>query len=326
MSVQHQILISLSDGRFQSGELLASKLGLTRAAVWKNIKILQSEYGLNIHAVTGKGYQLSPSIELLNSADIAKEIKNNTLEVKAPVIETLLSIDSTNRYLMSKILSNQHCHAVFAEHQTAGRGRQGRTWVSPFGANLYFSVLYQFQRAPRDITGLSLAMGVSIVEYLKQSGISASLKWPNDILVNGRKLCGILLELQGESHGPYAVVVGVGFNLCMPDEAAKMIDQPWIAYDSLVNTPVSRNIVAGGLLASVLMTLDEFEKKGLQPFRQRWLEWDAYMNAKIVLQLGDRAVTGIARGIDQQGALLLELQGQLQKFYSGEIRSMRLSS
>jgi len=325
MSVQHKILIALSDGKFHSGEQLASAVGLTRAAIWKNIKVLQTEYGLDIHAVSGRGYQLSQPIELLNSSEIKKELINRSAEVMTPVVETLISIDSTNRYLMQKMLSdNERCHVAFAEYQTAGRGRQGRTWVSPFGASLYFSVLYRFQRAPRDITGLSLAIGVAIVEYLQQAGIeSASLKWPNDILVAGRKLCGILLELQGESHGPCSVVVGIGFNLTMPEEAGKMIDQPWIAYDSLRATPVSRNVLAGRLLANVLLTLNEFELKGLEPFRERWLQWDGYMNSTVVLQLGDREVNGIARGIDQQGALLLESDGQTQRYYSGEIRNLR---
>jgi len=319
MSVQHSLLVKLIDGKFHSGEHLASELGVSRAAIWKNIKILQSEYDLDIHAVTGKGYRLSQSIELLNSEVIRDKLISSDID---PEIETFLTIDSTNRYLMKKILSaNVQCHAVFAEQQTSGRGRHGRTWVSPFGGNLYFSVLYPFQRTPRDVTGLSLAIGVAIVEQLERLGIgSAKLKWPNDVLVDGRKLCGILLELHGESHGPFAVVVGVGINISMPETAANEIDQPWVSYQSLTQNPVSRNQQAAGFLSSVLLALQEFEQNGLELFRERWLQRDYYMNSKVMLQLGDREISGVARGIDQQGALLLESQGQIQRYYSGEIR------
>ena len=319
MSVQRQLLETLIDGKFHSGEHLASALGITRAAIWKNIKVLQSKYELDIYAVSGKGYQLSQSIELLDSDVIISKL---SLPNTVSEIETFFTIDSTNRYLMKKVLSSEfHCHAVFAEQQTSGRGRHGRNWISPFGGNLYFSVLYSFQRTPRDVTGLSLAVGVAIVEQLERQGIeSAKLKWPNDILVDGRKLCGILLEMHGESHGPLAIVVGVGINISMSENAAKEIDQPWVSYQSLTQAPVARNQLAADFLSSVLLALHEFEQNGLEPFRERWLQRDYYMDSNVKLQLGDREITGIARGIDQQGALLLESQGQLQRYYSGEIR------
>jgi len=319
MSLQHQLLEKLIDGKFHSGEQLASDLGVTRAAIWKNIKILQAEYDLDIHAVTGKGYRFSQSIELLDSKVIMANLPEACLR---PEVETFLTIDSTNRYLMKKALSTEvKCQAVFAEQQTSGRGRHGRNWVSPFGGNLYFSILYPFQRTPRDVTGVSLAVGVAIVEQLERQGInSAKLKWPNDILVEGRKLCGILLELHGESHGPLAIVVGIGINISMPESAVNEIDQPWISYQSLTQNPASRNKLAADFLSNVLLCLQEFEQHGLQAFRERWLQRDCYMNTKVKLQLGEREITGIARGIDQQGALLLETQGQIQRYYSGEIR------
>jgi len=322
MSLQHQLLAKLIDGNFHSGEKLASDLGVTRAAIWKNIKILQADFDLDIHAVSGKGYRFSQSIELLDSKAIMANLPEDCLR---PEVETFLTIDSTNRYLMKKVLSTEvKCQAVFAEQQTSGRGRHGRNWVSPFGGNLYFSILYPFQRTPRDVTGVSLAVGVAIVEQLERQGInSAKLKWPNDVLVEGRKLCGILLELHGESHGPLAIVVGIGINIMMPESAADEIDQPWISYQSLTSasmSSVSRNQLAADFLSNVLLCLQEFEQHGLEPFRERWQQRDCYMNMKVKLQLGEREITGIARGIDQQGALLLETQGQIHRYYSGEIR------
>jgi BirA family biotin operon repressor/biotin-[acetyl-CoA-carboxylase] ligase len=216
------------------------------------------------------------------------------------------------------------CDVVFAEQQTAGRGRHGRQWVSPFAGNLYFSIRYQFDTAPSNITGLSLAVGVAIVDFLKKNHVNAALKWPNDILVNGRKLCGILLEMRGESHGPYEVVIGVGLNLNMPASQAEQIDQPWIALNQVCDLGLSRNELAAALLIQILSALKEFESHGLEPFRERWMMWDSYLNTEVRLRLGDKEIHGIEKGIDQQGALLLEMTGkkdlgQLRRFYSGEI-------
>lgn len=318
MSLQHTLLEMLLDGRFHSGEQLATSLGVTRAAIWKHIKTLQSDYGLDIHAVTGKGYRLSQSFELLNSEVISKLVADTYPEVD---IETFISINSTNHYLMKQVIAEAgRCVAVFAEQQTSGRGRHGRTWISPFGGNLYFSIRYQFSPTPNDVTGLSLAVGVAIVELLRKIGIkSAALKWPNDILVNGRKLCGILLEMHGESHGPYAVVVGVGLNLSMPASEADKIDQPWVALNQICDIGLSRNELAANLLIQIMAALKTFELEGLEPFRERWMMWDSYMDTEVTLRLGDRVIKGIAKGIDQQGALLIEQEGKRQRFYSGEI-------
>lgn len=321
MSLQHTLLEILLDGRFHSGQQLATSLGVTRAAIWKHIKTLQADYGLDIHAVTGKGYRLSQSFELLNSGVIRGLVSKVYPDV---AIETFLSINSTNHYLMKQVIPEaDRCMAVFAEQQTSGRGRLGRTWISPFGGNLYFSIRYQFNPSPSDVTGLSLAVGVAIVELLRKTGVeSATLKWPNDILVNGRKLCGILLEMHGESHGAYTVVIGVGLNLSMPVAEAKKIDQPWIALDQVCDIGLSRNELAAKLLIQIIGALELFETEGLEPFRERWMMWDCYMNSEVSLRLGDREIKGIARGIDHQGALLIEQQGKRQRYYSGEI-SMR---
>ena len=318
MSLQHTLLECLLDGRFHSGEQLAMQLDVTRAAIWKHIKILQSDFGLDIHAVTGKGYRLSQSFELLNSDVITRQVAAVYKDIK---VETFLSIDSTNQYLLKRLAKdNGRCHVVFAEQQTSGRGRHGRQWVSPFGGNLYFSIRYQFNAAPSNITGLSLAVGVAVVEFLKKNNLKdAALKWPNDILVNGRKLCGILLEMHGESHGPYDVVIGVGLNLNMPASEANKIDQPWVALNQVCDIGLSRNELAAGLVMQILSALKEFETSGLEPFRDRWMMWDSNLNSEVVLRLGDREIVGIAKGIDQHGALLVEQQGQLQRYYSGEI-------
>ena len=318
MSLQHTLIETLLDGRFHSGEQLASSLGVTRAAIWKHVKALQKDYGLDIHAVTGKGYRLSQSFELINHDVISEIVSKTYTDIE---IETHISINSTNHYLMHENTSEPvQCKVVFAEQQTSGRGRRGRSWISPFGGNLYFSIRYQFNPSPSDMTGLSLAVGVAIVELLRDMGVAtAGLKWPNDILVNDQKLCGILIEMHGESHGAYTVVIGIGLNLSMSPEDARQIDQPWVALDQICDIEVSRNELAANLLLQIISALKTFESQGLEPFRDRWMRWDCYMDSEVSLRLGEREIKGIAKGIDQQGALLIDHQGQRQRFYSGEI-------
>ena len=318
MSLPYSILQTLSDGRFHSGEALAQDAGVTRAAVWKAIQSLQSDFALDIHSVHGRGYRLAESIELLDRASILQQLRQPTMLAG---LETFFSIDSTNHYLM-------HAHAqavqapwvVLAEQQTAGRGRRGRSWQSPFAGNIYGSLLWRFNQINANFVGLSLVVGVVVCRLLSQLGIEQlSLKWPNDVLCQGKKLCGILIEMRGETQGPYDAVIGIGLNLAMPDEAGRAIDQPWIALEQVATGLPARNALAAQLIDALLDTLPAFEEFGLQPFLADWRSLDQYRDQDVVLHLGENRVEGIERGVDEQGALLVEHNGKLQRYYSGEI-------
>lgn len=321
MSTPAKLLRYLVDGQFHSGEELARSLGVTRAAIWKYVQKLSNDFMLDIHAVSGRGYRLSQAVELLEPEHIRRALLTSHASLE---IETHLSLDSTSEFLMCReLLDENKTTVVFAEQQNAGRGRRGRKWVSPFGGSLYFSILHRFDAAMHALSGLSLAVGVAIAGYLHSLGLNARLKWPNDILVNGRKLCGILLEMRGESHGPGDVVIGVGLNIMMPASASSDIEQPWTTLaqelGSLKTTMASRNQLAGEVLKHILQALDEFSSEGLLPFKDRWQAWDAYANHPVILQLGEKSIQGIARGIDSQGAILIEHDHRLQHYYSGEV-------
>lgn len=316
--MQYALLEQLNDGEFHSGERLAKHLGVTRAAVWKHLKVLQEQFGLEIHAVSGRGYRIPRRIELLDRQAIEKGLRHR---FGALSVETFLSIDSTNRYLLDAATGfNGEPKVVLAEHQTAGKGRRGRDWVSPFGDNLYLSIMYRMDQPIQGLMGLSLAIAVAISEALQSScHMDVQLKWPNDLVHNGKKLCGVLLELQGGNDGPVVVVAGVGLNISLSDTARDKIDQPCISLTEITDAPVSRNNLAIEICYAVLQALMQFEVAGMSDFKARWEKRDTYKNRPVRLLLGDHVEQGICRGIDEYGALLVETDGELRRYYSGEI-------
>lgn len=317
MSLSYLILKVLSDGRFHSGEDLASRAQVTRAAVWKAIQSLQQQYSLDIHAVRGRGYCLASPIELLERDAILGMLEQRS---SLTGLETFLSIDSTNQYLMQAAQERTAPWLVLAEHQRAGRGRRGRAWQSPLAGNLYLSLLWRFHQASANFASLSLVVGILVCEVLRAHGVTQlGLKWPNDVLCQGKKLCGILIEMRGETQGPYDVVIGIGLNFAMPAEAGRQIEQPWVALNNVMAQLPSRNALVAQLADALLAVLPQFETEGLSPFLAKWRGLDAYRDASVQLQLGDRQVAGVARGVDDQGALLVEQDGKLQRYYSGEI-------
>lgn len=319
MPLQYTLLKHLCDGRFHSGEALAKQLGVTRTAIWKSLKTIQRRFSLRIDAVHGRGYRLVAPVELLDAVTIRKALQPQT---QTRDIQIFLSVDSTNRHLLKiAATGNYHGTIVFAEHQTAGRGRLGRAWVSPFGGNLYFSLLWRFKSVPGMLSGLGLAVAVAITRALRHWDVpDIQLKWPNDILCRGRKLCGILIEMQGEMSGPTAVVIGVGLNVKMATADAAGVEQPWIDLQRAGIEGLSRNKLAAVLIDEIVNMLVIFEARGLPPFLAEWRGLDRFKDQPVTLHLAEQKITGIARGIDDNGALLVEERQQLQRFYSGDVR------
>ncbi|MEJ2346446.1 MAG: bifunctional biotin--[acetyl-CoA-carboxylase] ligase/biotin operon repressor BirA [Gammaproteobacteria bacterium] len=324
MESLYRIVALLADGRFHSGQELGSALGISRAAVWKQLKALDA-LGVELFSVRGRGYALASPVELLDRAKIRGQL--DTVGRKSlPELEIHPQIESTNRYLMGRVAAGlRPGHACLTERQTQGRGRRGRNWVSPFAANVYLSLYWRFPFSPSALAGLSLAAGVSAAMALEDAGVGdVSLKWPNDLLWRERKLGGILLEMAGEASGPCHVVIGVGINVAMPAAAGAGIDQPWVDLATIQPGAVpSRNRVAGLLLNHLLRAVQQYEARGVSPFIDQWQTRDATAGQPVELRLPDRAVTGIARGVDGQGALLLEHAGTVEPFSSGEV-SLRL--
>jgi len=320
MAQTFKLLEILADGRFHSGEALGDKLGISRTAVWKALRSC-TELGVELQAVPGRGYRLAAALELLHGDAVVESMGEASRELLG-VLEIHRDLDSTNRYLMQQAAggaaSGQVC---LAERQTAGRGRRGRHWVSPFGANLYLSVLWRFEAAPASLGGLSLAVGVGIVRALQGAGVRGiGLKWPNDVVWEGRKLAGVLLEMSGESAGPCHVVAGVGLNVRMPKGPGETIGQPWADVGTLVDGgSASRNRLAGLVLDQVLSVLGGYQRTGLQPYLEDWNRLDVCVGRPVVLESQGRRLVGEVRGVSTEGALILRSNGVERCYQSGEV-------
>lgn len=306
------MLISLlADGEFHSGEQLGEQLGMSRAAINKHIQTLK-DWGIDVFTVTGKGYSLPSPMQLLDEAKIMEQLDQGRLAV-IPVI------DSTNQYLLEKMDTLQSGDACVAEYQQAGRGRRGRQWFSPFGSNLYLSMYWRLEQGPMAAMGLSLVIGIVIAEVLRSLGASeVRVKWPNDLYLNDRKLAGILVELTGKTGDAAQLVIGAGINLAMRSPDANIVNQGWINLQE-AGVNVDRNTLAAKLVNNMRASLPLFEREGLAPFIKRWSELDNFINRPVKLLIGDREVLGIARGIDQQGGLILEQDGVRKSWVGGEI-------
>ena len=319
MKILEQLFSILADGRFHSGEQLSQQLEVSRSSIWNGIEKLKA-MGLDIYAVKGQGYKLAEPVEPLNKERILQAV---TCEAKLhlPHIDLHWSLDSTNRYLMDLAkYGAQSGHACLAEIQTAGRGRRGRTWISPFGGNVYLSQMWRFQAGPAVLGGLSLATAVAVARALSKIGVAGfALKWPNDIVADGKKLAGILLEISGEAAGPATVVCGIGINVLLNNESARDIDQPWTDLHHLMGAVPSRNRLVGVLLSELINMYMEYEANGLEPFLPEWQQLDAYYGKPIELSTHENSIRGIARGVNPQGQLKMEVGGALRTFYSGEI-------
>ncbi|KGT88091.1 bifunctional biotin--[acetyl-CoA-carboxylase] ligase/biotin operon repressor BirA [Enterobacter cancerogenus] len=310
-SVPLKLVALLADGEFHSGEQLGEALGMSRAAINKHIQTLKS-WGLDVYTVTGKGYSLPAPIQLLNEADILSHLHQPDLDV-IPVI------DSTNQYLLDRMDQLPSGHACIAEYQQAGRGRRGRKWFSPFGSNLYLSMYWRLEQGPAAAMGLSLVIGIVMAEVIQSLGApDVRVKWPNDLYLNDRKLAGILVELTGKTGDAAQIVMGAGVNLVMRSEGASEINQGWINLQE-AGVEINRNELAAKIINRLREALPIFERDGLAPFVERWDALDNFINRPVKLLIGDREVHGIARGIDKQGGLLLEQEGEVKSWVGGEI-------
>lgn len=310
-SIPLKLVDILSDGEFHSGEQLGESLGMSRAAINKHIQTLKS-WGLDIYTVTGKGYSLPAPMQLLNEEAILAQLNQPNLAI-IPVI------DSTNQYLLERMNELQSGDACIAEYQQAGRGRRGRQWFSPFGANLYMSMYWRLEQGPAAAMGLSLVIGIVIAETLQQLGAQdVRVKWPNDLYLQDRKLAGILVELTGKTGYAAQIVMGAGINLAMRGAEAAQINQGWINLQE-AGIAIDRNDLAARLINSLREALPLFERDGLAPFTERWKALDNFFNRPVKLLIGEREIHGIARGIDKQGGLLLEQDGEVKSWVGGEI-------
>ncbi|MBU9828451.1 MULTISPECIES: bifunctional biotin--[acetyl-CoA-carboxylase] ligase/biotin operon repressor BirA [Rahnella] len=311
ITVPLHLISILADGEFHSGEQLGTAMGMSRAAINKHIQTVR-DWGVDIFTVPGKGYSLPHPIQLLDEATIISMLPAGRVSV-LPVI------DSTNQYLLDRISELSSGDACVAEYQQAGRGRRGRKWFSPFGSNLYLSMYWKLDQGPAAAMGLSLVIGIVMAEVLQRLGAEdVRVKWPNDLYLKDRKLAGILVELTGKTGDAAQLVIGAGINLKMREPAADTINQGWINLQE-AGVNIDRNELTATLLKELRAALLHFEKEGLAPFITRWRGLDNFLDRPVKLLIGDQEIHGIERGIDQQGALLLEQEGIIKPYIGGEI-------
>ena len=298
----------LADGEFHSGEELAASFGITRAGINKYMKVLR-EWGLDFTSVQGKGYCLIAPIDLIKKCKIDHYYQADSR------CEILPIIDSTNQYLLDKIGQLRSGDCCVAEFQSKARGRRGRRWFSPFGSNLYFSMYWQLEQGVAAAMGLSLVVGIVIADTLRElSGQDIKVKWPNDLYLNDQKLAGILVELAGKTGDCAHAIIGIGVNLMMTNPDPNIVNQKWANLGK-----VDRNLLVARIVKNLNIKLSEFEKQGLAPFISDWNRLDNFANRPVKLLIGDNVIRGIAKGINEQGALMLEQDGKINAHIGGEI-------
>ena len=262
---------------------------------------------------------MTGAAELLDQSLILSGV-NSQIRSKLNSLQVESSLDSTNAALRRLPLEEQHATVILAEHQSSGRGRRGRHWHSPYGRNLYLSLGWRFEQSMSELGCLPLVVALSAAKALDRAGLEGCrVKWPKDLLLDGRKLCGCLVEIQGDAQGPCHAVLGVGVNVHMPQTVTSSeIDQPWTDLHSQL-PGCTRNGIAILLIEELVEHLVLFAVQGFEPFRNLWEQMDGLKGQTISTHGENGLLKGMAMGIDDQGALILNTGTEVLKLHSGEV-------
>ena len=316
------VLNILSDGKFHSGEAIAKHFKVSRVSIWQAIAEAE-KLGVEIFSVRGKGYSLSHPVQFIDEAKVKKAIGEMASWFNIKVFDVL---DSTNNFLMQEAPKGYpHASCVVANIQTSGKGRRGRQWQSSLGENLTFSFLWRFTKGAAALSGLSLAVGTSLIRSLKKINVNqALLKWPNDILVNDdggyKKLAGILIELQGDMDGQSTAIIGVGINLKLSKKQLVRINQPAIGINQCIDNEVDTNEFLGIIIKDLTEVLAKFESNNFEYFKDEWQSYDAFQDQSISISLGDGGIiSGKEHGVNNMGALEVITEDGIKTFSSGEV-------
>lgn len=310
--LEGQILRLLGDGKFHTAAQIATALCVSRSAVLQALG--EPSVRLPVFRVRGRGYRIAHGFDVLRADSIKKGLADSAL---APLVEVAAKLESTNAYLMAQAAAGApHGSSVFAEFQTRGRGRRGRSWQMGWGEGLAFSLLWRFEQGAAALSGLSLAVGVALIRGLENFDASGiALKWPNDLLYADRKLGGILVELSGDVDGPCAAVIGVGINIRAPGN----VDQRVACLLETGLEAVDRNLLAANLLLALESTLNTFTRDGFAALRDEWLARHAYPHDAIRIVAGTNVTSGQFEGLCDDGALLLRTADGVQRFVVGDV-------
>jgi BirA family biotin operon repressor/biotin-[acetyl-CoA-carboxylase] ligase len=321
---QEIILGFLADGRdeFLSGEALSAKLGLSRTAVWKHVQSLR-EKGYRIDAVPARGYRLVDVPDRLSPLELAPLLSTHDL---GQSIHFHDSLPSTNEAAFRLAADGaEHGEVVITEQQTAGKGRRGRTWVSPHGLNLYFSAILRPELPPQRAPELTLVAAVALAEALREADADALIKWPNDVQIGGRKVAGILTELSAEPERVHFVVLGVGVNLnAGPEDFPPEVASTATSLSQALGRRVNRALFTASLWGRLEEWLDLHHEVGFDPVRERWKELSATLRQEVLVRTGGSELRGVAEDIDTSGALLVRTAGgSLERVLAGDVEQLR---
>jgi BirA family biotin operon repressor/biotin-[acetyl-CoA-carboxylase] ligase len=317
------VLAFLEDGvdDFTSGEALSNKLGLSRAEIWRHVESLRAK-GYRIEAVPARGYRLLEAPDRISPLEIAPHLCTRDI---GRLIHYREAVSSTNE-LAFRLASEGagHGEVVIAEEQTQGKGRRGRSWISPPGLNLYFSVILRPELAPQRAPELTLVAAVAGVEALRGLGATAEIKWPNDLVIGERKVGGILTELSSDPDRIHFAVLGMGINLNgSPSQSPELAGRATCVAEA-TGKRVRRAHFAVDLWLRLESWLDLHAEEGFSKVRDAWRESCATLRKKVSVETGTEPIVGIAEDIDESGALLLRTEdGGLQRIFAGDVEHVR---
>lgn len=307
---KREILTALAGAQFVSGEELAKQAGISRTAISKHIDALE-DYGVEIFSVKGKGYKLANPVSLIDEDQLTRSLNHRCFYFD--------ELPSTNAFLLKHVHELTSGDICIAEYQSAGRGRRGRSWVSPYGCHLYCSMYWKLEQGMSQASGLSLVVACSLVKVLQSCGIEdLGVKWPNDIYLNNKKLAGVLIEMSGQADSECHLVVGIGINISMSQSQGDKIGQAWSDLSAHPSCP-SKTDLAIALQKQLQQDFSTFEQLGLTAFLPRWQEVDVFFGKQVKLLMGDNQIEGICKGVDESGAILLETDNGIKAFVGGEI-------
>jgi BirA family biotin operon repressor/biotin-[acetyl-CoA-carboxylase] ligase len=307
---------------FVSGEAISDKLGLTRTAVWKHVESLRA-HGYRIDAVPARGYRLAAIPDRLTALELRPLLNTHDLGQVLHAFDELPSTSDRAKELADD--GAAHGEVVIAETQTAGRGRRGRIWVSPPRRNLYFSVVLRPDLPPSRAAELTLVASLAVCDALRQAGVvQAGIKWPNDVLVGGKKIAGILTELAAEPDRVHWVVIGVGVNV-----NARLEDFPEELRGEATSVaiergePAPRALFAVACLTALEDWLDVHAERGFDAIRDAWRARNVTLGRRVAVRADGREIVGTAEDIDEQGALLVRTPERVERILAGDVQLLR---
>lgn len=302
---------------YLSGQELCSRFGVSRTAVWKAVNQLKED-GYEIDSVQNKGYRLLSSPDSMKECEIASRLHTQWAGRNAVLLKSTGSTNADAKRLAEE--GAPHGTIVVTEQQTAGRGRRGRQWTSALGCNVYFTLVLRPSCAPDRACMLTLVMALAVAEAVRELGLSASIKWPNDVVLNGRKICGILTEMSAEPDYIHYVVIGTGVNVNQqefPEEIKRVAGSLYLEK--------GEHIARAPLLARILELFEAyyalFDQRGdlselMESYEALLLNKDS--NVRVLDPKGE--YEGVARGITREGELLVEREnGGMERVYAGEV-------